>query len=251
MGLLPKEKIKSTIKNPKRLIMFGKPKVGKTSLLAELDNCLILDFEKGSDYVDALKIQVDCLTSAEKKIPSQVSMEDIVIEIVKEKKPYKYLAIDTATAFENMCLKDALAMYKATPIGKNFKGDDILLLPNGAGYWWLRKAFFKWIKICDKLADNVILVGHIKDKYVNDNGKEVVINALDLTGKIGPIMASMSDAIGYVYRNKEKETIMSFGDTQSEVGSRCAHLKGKDIVLAKEDEEGNFTTFWNKVYIKE
>ena len=35
------------------------PKIWKTTVLSTLDNCLILDFEKGAVYVDALKIEVD------------------------------------------------------------------------------------------------------------------------------------------------------------------------------------------------
>ena len=248
---LPTEKIKSTLKNPKRLIIYGKPKVGKSSIIAELDNCLMLDFEQGSDYVDAVKIKIDCLAISHKDVDSQVSMEEVAIKILQANKPYKFLAIDTATAFEHMCLREALEMYKQIPMGRSFTGDDILSLPNGAGYYWLRKAFDKWLTIFDKLADNVILIGHMKDKYINDNGKEVVISALDLTGKIGPVTAAKSDAIGFIYRNKEKQTVISFNSSQSEVGSRCDHLKGKDIVIAEEDKDGNFKTFWDRIFIEE
>ena len=54
---LPTQKIKATQQSPKNLIIFAKPKVGKTSLLAELENCLILDLEEGSDYVNAMKLK--------------------------------------------------------------------------------------------------------------------------------------------------------------------------------------------------
>lgn len=44
MGLIPKEKIKRKTDNPKNLIMFGLPKVGKTTLLSMLPKCLIIDY---------------------------------------------------------------------------------------------------------------------------------------------------------------------------------------------------------------
>ena len=52
--VLPRTRSAAAHKSPKNLIIFSKPKVGKTSLLAQLDDCLIIDLEKGSDYVDAL-----------------------------------------------------------------------------------------------------------------------------------------------------------------------------------------------------
>lgn len=40
---LPKQKLPKVTNDPKNLIIYGLPKVGKTSLLATLDNNLILD----------------------------------------------------------------------------------------------------------------------------------------------------------------------------------------------------------------
>jgi len=53
---LPKKKVKATSKSPSNLIIFSKPKVGKTTLLAELPDCLIIDLEGGTKHVDALKL---------------------------------------------------------------------------------------------------------------------------------------------------------------------------------------------------
>ena len=58
---LPKTKIPAETQDPKYLILFGLPKVGKTTVLASLENNLILDFENGSSYVDALKVKINSL----------------------------------------------------------------------------------------------------------------------------------------------------------------------------------------------
>jgi len=55
---LPTSKIKASLTDPAKLIIYSKPKTGKTSLLAELDNNLILDLESGTDYYDAMKIKI-------------------------------------------------------------------------------------------------------------------------------------------------------------------------------------------------
>ena len=57
MLVLPTEKNKPRVQNPRFLIFFGKPKSGKTTLLSMLDGCLIIDLEGGSEFLEALSIQ--------------------------------------------------------------------------------------------------------------------------------------------------------------------------------------------------
>lgn len=57
MIVLPKEKVKAKVENPRFLIIFGRPKSGKTTLAAALDNNLIIDLEGGSEFLEALAIQ--------------------------------------------------------------------------------------------------------------------------------------------------------------------------------------------------
>lgn len=97
---------------------------GKTSLLSTLDNNLIIDLEDGSDYVEALKI----------KIHNVNELNNLCKEIIKAGCPYKFITIDTVTALEEIAKPLALNMYKASPLGKNYTGNDILSLPMGAGY---------------------------------------------------------------------------------------------------------------------
>ena len=46
--VLPTKKVKVERVNPKRLIIYSKPKTGKTTAFAGLKNNLILDLENGS-----------------------------------------------------------------------------------------------------------------------------------------------------------------------------------------------------------
>ena len=58
MGLiLPKEKSTPKVNNPKFLILFGRPKAGKSTLMANLDNNLIIDLENGYQALSALIVQ--------------------------------------------------------------------------------------------------------------------------------------------------------------------------------------------------
>ena len=59
--VLPTEREISTLNDPLCLTVYSPPKMGKTTLLSHLPNCLILDFELGSKYVDGMKIEVESL----------------------------------------------------------------------------------------------------------------------------------------------------------------------------------------------
>lgn len=240
---LPKEKVKVTNRNPKTIVIYGPPKVGKTSALAQLDNNLIIDLEGGSDFVEALKVQANNFKE----------LQEIGKEIVKNDKPYSIVTIDTVTALETWSEKEATRRYKQTPQGRSFSGNTVLELDYGAGYYWLRIVYKEWMQKLAKLAPTVIFVAHVKDKFLEKNGKEVSAKDLDLTGKIRNITASDADAIGYVYRDSEdskKMHITFINEENVMCGSRCDHLRGKDLILTESDEDGNtINNNWNKIFI--
>ena len=229
---LPTTKVKASRKSPKNMIIYGAPKIGKTTVLSQLDECLIIDLEDGSDMVDALKVKANSLKD----------LQEIGTAIMKEGRPYKYIAIDTISKLEEWCEAHGKQIYMRTPMGKNFDtknpGMSILALPNGAGYLYLRMAYKEWLDKLNKLADHIILVGHLKDKMLEKKGKEVAVKDLDLTGKIKQITCANADAVGYIYREGD-ETMVSFDSLDDIVaGSRCEHLKGKTMPMN-----------WSKIFI--
>lgn len=236
---LPLKKIKAVSKSPRKLIIFSSPKTGKTSALAELPNSLILDLERGTDFLDAVKVQISTLEDLMK-----------VGKAIKEAgTPYKYIVIDTVTKLEELCMPLAIKIYKATPMGKNYDGDNILTLPNGGGYAYMRDAFEKINNFLESLAPRIIYVGHLKAKYIEQNGREVEAASLDLQGKLKSILSAASDAIGILYREGNKN-ILSF-KTKSEIicGARPEHLKDKEIVLSELGEDGKLKVYWDKIFI--
>ncbi len=146
-----------------------------------------------------------------------------------------------------MVMPLAISLYQKTPMGKNYSADSILTLPNGAGYLYIRQAFFQVLDFIDTLAPHIILSGHIKDKQVDDKGEMVLSANIDLTGKIKSLICANADAIGYMYR-KGNETIISF-KTNEEVtcGARPEHLRNEEIVVS-EMKNGEIITHWDKVY---
>ena len=246
MIVLPKEKVKAKVENPRFLIIFGKPKAGKTTLASKLDNNLIIDLEGGSEFLEALAVQA-------RSVKDLGDIANAIREEIKStgKKPYKYITLDNASRLEEICLSYAATLYRQTPMGKNYAGNDVRTLPNGSGYMYLQQAVRKVIDMFRDLCDNFILIGHLKDKMINKEGEELSEMSLDLVGKLANIICGEADAVGYVYRKKNETHISFEGGDNSVREARAPHLRGKNIVIAESDENNNIKVYWDKIYLPE
>ena len=237
---LPKTKVPAETQDPKYLILFGLPKVGKTTILSTLDNNLILDFENGTTYVSALKIKIDSLAT----------LKETIKAIKEAGKPYKYITIDTITAVEEMAKPVAINLYRKSPMYSDRYSDvtDVTRLPNGSGYGFLRQAVESIVDLIASATDNIILCGHVRDVSLNE-GLDGSVKDLDLTGKLKRILSARSDAIGFVHRDENSNLCINFGqDGEVLTGARPLHLANKDIVVAERNEDGTFTSHWERIY---
>ena len=203
MIVLPTEKVKAKVKNPRFLILFGKPKSGKTTIASQLDSNLIIDLEGGAEFLDSLCVQARNVND----------LGEIAAAIRQKNKEcngffYKHITIDNATRLEEITLSYALTLYQQTPMCKSYRGD-VRMLPNGAGWFYIRQSVRKVIDMFRELCEEFILVGHTKDKLVNKDGEELSEMQLDLAGRLSDIICGEADAIGYVYR-KKNQTLISF-----------------------------------------
>ena len=238
--VLPKAPLPAETQDPRNLIIFGLPKVGKTTVLSTLDNNLILDMENGSDYVSALKI----------KINNFQELKEVIKEIKEAGKPYKFITIDTITAVEEMAKPIAIKLYQASPLysDKYANVKDPAALPNGSGWNFWREAIQKVVELIATAAPNLIICGHVKDAALAENANGS-LKTLDLTGKISRILSAKSDAIAFVHRDDDGNLCLQFG-TDGEVltGARPQHLANKDVIVAERNEDGTFTSHWERIY---
>lgn len=235
MIILPSQPIPATRIDPKMLLIYGPPKVGKTTILSQLKNNLIVDTEEGSDFLEALKIKVTSLEEYEQAC-NLIKLQN--------PKPFKYITVDTIDKIEEWSEWHATTEYRKSNVGKNYAaGESVLKLPNGAGYMWLRDSFKKFTKMILPCAEYIIFVGHIRDKMIEEHGKEVSSKDLDLTGKIKSIMCSSVDAIGFLDRNSAGNLTINFASKQNVVcGGRCQHLIGKNFEMRGSEFD------WSKIY---
>src|ERR1044071_5462088 len=258
MGL-PFEYRKATSQNPKLILIYGPPKIGKTPAVLKLDSIinnnklLLLDLEKRAHFFDGPWVEVDDLNHLAK----------IGSEIVKAGKPYKYICVDTTTRLNEWTDEYAKLMYlKSSVCKKEYKQnpnalESVLNLPDGAGYYWARLAYGRWLEDIRSLADTTILLCHVKDKFlVDNNGNTVTSIDVNLTGKLKEITCSRADAIGYLYRvtisAKEGRAIsqmkLNFNAGIDIVcGSTSAHLRGADFDFYPEKNPED----WRKIFVDE
>ena len=205
--------------NPSILLLYGAPKVGKTTTLSQLDNCLILDTEQGARMVGGHILDIN-------------GREDLLdmYRNAEAGHTFKYFALDTI---------DKLIEWTETQVKQEFQVDAIADLAYGKGFGIVRERVINNVKKLQKLCDHIIIVGHRKTAAAVDNSNAVDPESLDISGKLKNMLMAMSDAVGYVYRNEEDDKLMvSFKSGKAlEAGSRCPHLKGKEIEFK-----------WNLIY---
>lgn len=229
---LPDAKVPASAVSPRVTILYGKPKTGKTTKAAELPNNLILDLEKGSDFIDAMKISVENI----------YELDDVLKQLLEYKKAnggknkYQYITIDTVGKLEEWVEIQAAIDFKKTVMGKNFVGVRITELPQGAGYGQLREYVKRYINRIAEVCDRVIIISHLKDKLISEKGGiEVTAKDIDLMGKLSTIVSAAADAIGYVYFIKDKQMISFKSGNDLNAGARAPHLKGKEMEFKWED----------------
>ena len=217
---LKKVKRKAVSQNPKTLLLYGAPKVGKTTALSQLDDCLILDTEGGANMIEGY---VESVNNREELIK--------VLKEAQDGHEYKYVAIDTidkiATWAENaVCAEENVSAVQDLAFGK--------------GFGMVREKVLNTVKILKDIFPHVIIIGHRKwARAIVDSKAIVEPESLDLTGKLKNMLMADCDAIGYVYRDEEKGNLMvTFQSNDAlEAGSRSPHLKGKELELK-----------WNLIY---
>ena len=211
--VLKKVKRKAVSTNPSTLLLYGAPKVGKTTMLSKLDDCLIIDTEKGSRMIEGYIQEVN----------SRDELINMLIEIKDSKDvKFKYIALDTV---------DKIAEWAERRVCEEEGVSSIADLAFGKGYGLMREKVAKTISHFKEVAEHLIIIGHRKVAYAVTEGNPIVIpESLDLTGKLKNVIMAGCDAIGYVYRNDKEELMVSFKANEAiEAGSRCPHLKGKDV----------------------
>jgi len=264
--VLPTERRKAQNYNPRLLVLYGFPKSGKSSVVASLDNNLILDLEDGYRALEVMTLNCQ-------NVKDLFEVKALLEQKKKEtgELPYRFITIDNATRLESFAIPYANSKYRKTAMGQNWgflkdrdgnvvidpktgkpKLDptaDVRLLPQGAGYLYLREALKEIIHMFQPFCETLILVCHVKDKQIKLNGAESNELVVDLAGKLGDIICGEADAVGYIYR-KKNQTIISFDGGDNLIReARPLHLRGKQFVVGESDENNNLKFNMSSIFL--
>ncbi len=236
---------------PRSMIIYSAPKVGKTAITAQLKNALIIEHEVGG--ADALSARYIEVFNPNDIIPlfEQLKTDDSVHTIV----------IDTVTRWDEWSELTGTFAFQKKPQGKRWNVVDgkrvgskhpsfetVHAMGEGYGYRYSRNEMVTWFNAAIRTGKNIIFLAHIKDKFIEAKSGDIV-EAIDLnlTGKVKSIYSAKVDAIAHLKRvgNKSYLNFENMGSSVS--GSRYSYLKGS-ILIGESNEQGELITYWENIY---
>jgi len=249
--VLPKEPRKARGKTARHMVIYGKPKCGKTTAISKLKNTLIVDVEDGSEFVDGMVVQPPPGTGPVGKYNWLLNLAK---QIKEQGKPYDFVVLDTLSEVDAWSEWVGTYNYMTSVVGKEYNrvtndkgeviyqnGKSVMLKPDdpnyqsvhtiahGYGWRYSREAMMRLVdefKDCGKIC--TIFICHIMDKMVGEkNGEQIYTKDLALTGKVRDWTPRVLDCIATVW-NEEGKLMISFEGNQEKIGGMRGtdHLQG-------------------------
>lgn len=104
---------------PPRIVLYGEPKVGKSSFAASCPDVFFIDTEEGHDYLRREmgdKYNGTQVTSFAAQREGEHSFVEVLSALAKQDHPYKAVCIDTVDWLERMIHDDICLKYNAASI---------------------------------------------------------------------------------------------------------------------------------------
>lgn len=222
--------------------IYGTPKVGKTSLAVEAENCLLLATEKGYNAIPGIIAQDITSWSDFKKVFKQLKLPEV-------KERFKVLIVDTVDIAAKHCTKYICNQQNISELSD---------LPYGRGYQLMRNEFEDAFVALTQMGYAIIFIGHAQDAiFTRPDGSEYtkIIPSLS-PAKVAAIIENMADIYGYAHlvnTPEGPERILTLRSPDDSVAAGCRFryiapeipLGYKSLVAAlqeaidKEQENGN------------
>ena len=167
----------------KYVLLYGKPKSGKTTAACSFPDAVLLAFEKGYNAIgDAFPFDIN------KWSDFKMALRDL--EDQRSKDRFKTVIIDTVTICWEMCEK-----YICQQNGVQKIGD----IPWGGGYTACKKEFETSIRRITQLGYGVVLIAHSASRVEKTaDGSDIEIISPDLPKRAAEVCNGIVDIIGYI-----------------------------------------------------
>jgi len=202
------------------MLIYGAPKVGKSTFSATMDNAIIFDMESGYENIECNRVRPKNLNELRK------FLKDRALD------SYDHIVIDTLDVIYSMIEEETIERLNRQ-LKTNY--DYIGSFPMGNG-WSSAKNLMKNFILKDltplmRKDKNVVLVAHEKAETIKRKGEDDTIRyQISLPGQTATLVCSMADIIGRCYLKKDTPFI-SFSPARDLGGSRIKALAGKEIPL--------------------
>jgi hypothetical protein len=167
----------------KYLLLYGKPKTGKTTMASRFPKNLLVAFEKGYNAIDGIKA-VDVNKWSEFR---QVLRQ---LEKPEAQEMYDTITIDTTTIAYEMCEQFVCSQNGVQSIRD---------IPWGQGWTLAKKEFESCLRKITMLGYGLVLISHIetrKEKTADDS--EIEILAPSMPKRCYEVVNQIVDIIGYI-----------------------------------------------------
>ena len=200
----------------KYVMLYGKPKSGKTTAACQFPNALLCAFEKGYNAIGGVKaVDIDKWATF-KLVLRQLDSDDA-------RKMYETIIIDTVSIAWDFCEQFICAQNGVQKIAD---------IPWGGGYSACKKEFENSLRKITQLGYGVVLIAHNATRIEKDaEGSEREIVSPDLPKRAAEICNGIVDIIGYIgneYVNGENQRWLFTRETPYLfAGSRFKYLAPK------------------------
>ena len=167
----------------KYILIYGKPKTGKTTLASKFPKNLLLAFEKGYNAIDNIYVQDINNWSEFKQVLRQLKRPEV-------QEQYHTITIDTTTIAYEMC-ENYICQQNAV--------QSISEIPWGGGYAATKKEFESCLRQITMMGYGLVLISHIetrKEKGTDDT--EIEILAPSMPKRCYEVVNQIVDIIGYI-----------------------------------------------------
>lgn len=200
----------------KYVLLYGKPKSGKTTAACSFPDAVLLAFEKGYNAIgNAYPFDIN------KWSEFKMALRDL--EDPRSKERFKTVIVDTVSICWEMCEKFICQQNGVQKIGD---------IPWGGGYTACKKEFETSIRRITQLGYGVVLIAHSASRVEKTaDGGDIEIISPDLPKRAAEVCNGIVDIIGYIgneWKDGERKRWLYTRETPTLfAGSRFKYMPDK------------------------
>lgn len=214
---------------PLRLMIYGPPGVGKTTLASDIPDAVFLDLEEGSENMDVARARTD----DDAPLKTYPEVKEFIESLIRDPHDYKWLVFDTLDSLEQMI--QWFVCHRPNEEARASIED----FGYGRGYAFALDTWRELIKLLEELREKrgvgVVFLAHTLVKsFRNPNGEDYDQYGLHLHEKVAGLIRRWCDMVGFaqldVVIKKEKGALKAKAQWR---GARMLHFLSQAGFFAK------------------